>query len=220
MIQRRNLRLDWLLLQCIVILTVIEFSSFLTSGSFGSEFTQFYMFVHDRSFGHIMQWYISFTGHWYRPTQFFLPYWIGEHFISWHNPHGWRAYELFTVLMVCGLIYWFVLVLLPGRRIAAFTAALYFTCVPVIYAPLYELAAFDFFHIVFSLLSAIAFTIGYRLRTWRGVGGQRWRWYPTWPHSPAKRLQWWFPSTWRLFQQFCIFTSRDRGKRKLVFFAR
>ena len=170
MIQGRNLRLDWLLLLCIVILTVIEFSSFLTSASFGSEFTQFYGYVHDRPFWQIMHGYISFKGQWYRPTQFYLPYWIGEHFISWHNPHGWRAYELFTVLLVCGLIYWFVLVLLPGRRIAAFTAALYFTCVPVIYAPLYELAAFDFFHIVFSLLSAIAFTIGYRLRTWRGVG--------------------------------------------------
>ena len=41
---------------------------------------------------------------------------------------------------------------------------------PVIYVPLYELAAFDFLHIVFSLLSVIAFTIGYRLRRWRGVG--------------------------------------------------
>ncbi len=40
----------------------------------------------------------------------------------------------------------------------------------MIYVPLYELAAFDFLHIVFSLLSVIAFTIGYRLRRWRGVG--------------------------------------------------
>lgn len=170
MTQRRNLWLDWLLLLGIVILTVTEFSSFLTSESFGAEFTQFYGFAHDCSFGEVMAGFLKFHGHWYRPMQFTLPYWIGQHFISWHNPHGWRAYELLTVLMVCGLIYWFVLILLPGRRIAAFTAALYFTCVPVIYAPLYELSAFDFLHIVFSLLSAIAFTIGYRLRTWRGVG--------------------------------------------------
>ena len=54
MTQGRNLRLDWLLLLCIVILTVVEFSSFLTSGSFGSEFTQFYGYEHDRSFGQVM----------------------------------------------------------------------------------------------------------------------------------------------------------------------
>ena len=49
-----------------------------------------------------MRGYLHVNGHWYRPTQFFLPYWIGDHFISWHNPDGWRASELFTVLIVCG----------------------------------------------------------------------------------------------------------------------
>ncbi len=68
MIQGRNLRLDWLLLLGIVILTVVEFSSFLTSASFGSEFTQFYGYVHDRPFWQIMHGYISFKGQWYRPT--------------------------------------------------------------------------------------------------------------------------------------------------------
>lgn len=170
MTQRRNLRLDLLLLLCLVILAVVEFSSFLTSESFGSEYTQFYLIMHGRTFGQLIQGYLHFDGPWYRPTQFLLPYWIGQPFISWHNPQGWRAYELSTVLAVCGLIYWLVLTLLPGRRTAAFFAALYFTCVPVILAPLFELAAFDFMHIIFSLLSAIAFTIGYRLRTWRGAG--------------------------------------------------
>jgi len=170
MTQVRNLRLDLLLLFALVLLTVVEFSSFLTSASFGSEFTQFYLIVHDRSLAQIMKEYLAFTGPWYRPSQFILPYWIGQSFLSWHNPQGWRAYELFTVGVVSGLIYWFVLTLLPGRRIAAFFAALYFTCVPVINAPLYELAAFDFLHIIFGLLSAIAFTIGYRLKTWSGAG--------------------------------------------------
>ena len=39
MTQGRNLRLDWLLLLIMVILTIVEFSSFLTPASFGSEFT-------------------------------------------------------------------------------------------------------------------------------------------------------------------------------------
>ncbi|MEO8129533.1 MAG: hypothetical protein ABJF23_31610 [Bryobacteraceae bacterium] len=169
MTQGRNLRLDLLLLFGLVLLAVVEFSSFLTSGSFGSEFTQFFLIVHDRSPAQILKEYLSFNGPWYRPTQFVLPYWIGQVFIGWHNPQGWRAYELATVLVVSGLIYWLVLTLLPGRRVAAFLAALYFTCVPVILSPLYELAAFDFLHIVFTLLSAIAFLIGYRLRTWHGV---------------------------------------------------
>lgn len=124
MTQGRNLRLDCLLLLGIVIPTVLEFSSFLTPGSFGSEFTQFYLFAHDRSFGQVIQGYLKFHGHWYRPAQFTLPYWIGQHLISWHNPHGWRAYELLTVPMMCGLIYWFVPILPPGHRIAAFTVEL------------------------------------------------------------------------------------------------
>ena len=169
-LDRRNLRLDWLLFFGIVLLAVVEFNSFLTSWSFGPEYTQFYGFVHDRSFGQIMHSYLTLNSHWYRPTQFAIPFWIGQHFISWRDPQGWRAYELFTMLVVCGLIYWLVLTLLPGRRIAAFTAALYFTCVPVIYVPLFELFGFDFLHVLFSLLSVIGFTIGYRLRTWRGVG--------------------------------------------------
>jgi hypothetical protein len=169
LLKTRNLRLDFILLFSIAILAVIEFSSFLSSGSFGSEFTQFFMFVHDRPLAEILRGYLQFDAGWYRPTQFFLPYWIGEKFISWHNPDAWRAYELFTMLIVCGLIYWFVLTLLPGRRIAAFAAALYFTCVPVVYVPLYELFAFDFIHIIFGLLSVITFIIGYRLPAWRGA---------------------------------------------------
>src|SRR4051794_24647162 len=166
---KRNLRLDWLLLICIAILAIVEFSSFLSSGSFGSEFTQFFMFVHNQPLSEILRGYLQFNVGWYPPTQFLLPYWIGERFISWHNPDGWRAYELLTMLIVCGLIYWFVLLLLPGRRIAAFAAALYFTCVPVVYVPLYELFAFDFIHIIFGLLCVIAFTIGYRKQAWRGI---------------------------------------------------
>ena len=171
-VQRRldGRRLDWLLLSGIVLLAVVEFSTFLTSWSFGPEYTQFYGFVRDRSFGQIMQSYVDLKSHWYRPTQFTIPFWIGQFFISWRNPQGWRVYELFTLLAVCGLVYWLVLILLPGRRIAAFTAALYFTCVPVIYVPLFELFGFDFLHVLFSLLSVIAFTIGYRLRTSRGIG--------------------------------------------------
>jgi hypothetical protein len=176
-LSRRNLRLDCLLLLGIAILAAIEFSSFLSSGSFGSEFTQFFMFVHHRSFGDILRGYLQFDVGWYRPTQFLLPYWIGERFISWHNPDGWRAYELFTMLIVCALIYWFVLLLLPGRRIAAFASALYFTCVPVVYVPLYELFAFDFIHIIFGLLSVIAFLIGYRSGKWRGVGWTALAWF-------------------------------------------
>jgi hypothetical protein len=173
---KRNLRLDCFLLLCLAILAVIEFSALLTSGSFGAEYPQFFYLTYGKSFEQFLRSYLMFNTHWYRSTQFFAPYWIGEKFISWHNPYAWRIGELLTVLMVGGLIYWFVLVLLPGRRLAAFTAALYFTCVPVIYGPLYEISSFDFLHIVFTLLCVIAFTIGYRLRTWRGVGWTAFAW--------------------------------------------
>src|SRR5882724_7830130 len=83
-LNKRNLRLDWFLLLCIAILAIMEFSSFLSSGSFGSEFTQFFMFVHNRPLSEILRGYLQFNVGWYRPTQFLLPYWIGEWFISWH----------------------------------------------------------------------------------------------------------------------------------------
>jgi hypothetical protein len=166
----RNLRLDFLLLLSIVILVFFEFGSYLSSASFGPEFTQFYYFTEGRSFGEILHRYLELDAGWYRPTQFFLPYWIGEKFITWHNVSAWRAYELSTVIAVCGLIYWLVLTLLPGRRMAASAAALYFSCVPTIFAPLYELSAFDFIHIICGLLCAILFIIGYRSQTWRGAG--------------------------------------------------
>lgn len=91
-----------------------------------------------------------------------LPYWIGDHFLDWHNVAAWRCYELLTMLAVCALIYCLVLQLLPGRRTAGFFAALYFTCVPTVYAPLHELFAFDFLHIVFTLLCGAAFLASYR----------------------------------------------------------
>ena len=65
MIKGRNLRLDGLLLLGIVLLTLLEFSSFLTSESFGSEFTQFYGFSQDHSFGQVMEGFIQLHWHWY-----------------------------------------------------------------------------------------------------------------------------------------------------------
>src|SRR3978361_156689 len=113
--QTRNLPLDFILLLCITALAVLELSPLLFSQSFGSEFTQFFVFTHDRPFSKIADFYFRFKGGWYRPTQFFLPYWLGDGIFNWHHPTEWRAYELATLLMVCALIYWFVLVLLPGR---------------------------------------------------------------------------------------------------------
>jgi hypothetical protein len=96
---------------------------------------------------------------------------MGDRFLNWHDLIAWRYFELATLLAVCFLIYALVLQLLPGRRIAAFFAALYFTCVPTIFAPLHELFAFDFLHIVFTLACVIAFIAGYR-----ATGIRRWGW--------------------------------------------
>ena len=158
-----------LLILLVGIISVVEFSSFLTSPSFSSEFPQFFTFAHGKTFSGLVALYRLFHLPWYRPTQFFLPYWIGDHFLSWHDPSAWRFCELLTMLMVCALIYGLVSQLLPGRRLAAFFAALYFTCVPTVYVPLYELFAFDFLHIVFTLLCVVAFIAGYRKAGFRGA---------------------------------------------------
>ncbi len=134
----------------------------IRSKSFGPEFSLFFVFTHHQPLVNILAQYLHFDYGWYRPTQFLLPYWIGDHFLDWHDLAGWRYAELLTVVAVCALIYILVLQLMPGRRTAAFFAALYFTCVPTIYAPLHELFAFDFLHIVFTLICVITFIAGYR----------------------------------------------------------
>jgi len=158
----RNLRLDFLLVLGIAMISLAEFSALIWSKSFGPEFCLFFMNTPDQPFLNILIQYLQFESGWYRPTQFLLPYWIGHHFLDWHDLAAWRCYELLTMLAVCLLIYILVLQLLPGRRTAGFFAALYFTCVPTIYAPLHELFAFDFLHIVFTLICVIAFIASYR----------------------------------------------------------
>jgi hypothetical protein len=158
----RNLRLDLLLILCIVLISLAEFSALIWSKSFGPEFCLYFMFTHREPFLNILIQYLHFEWGWYRPTQFLLPYWIGDRFLDWHDLGAWRCYELLTMLAVCLLIYFLVLQLLPGRRTAAFFAALYFTCVPTIYAPLHELFAFDFLHIVFTLICAVTFIASIR----------------------------------------------------------
>jgi hypothetical protein len=137
--------LDALLCAFLAVISVFEFKGLIHSPSFGPEYALFFFFNRHQSFSTLASRFLEFRGVWYRPTQFFLPFWMGDHFLNWHNLAAWRYYELGTVLAVCFLVYALVLQLLPGRRTAAFFAALYFTCVPTIYSPLHELFAFDFF---------------------------------------------------------------------------
>jgi hypothetical protein len=155
------------LIALIALALCVEFTVFLQSSGFGPEFTEFYGWMHAKPFHYVVVHYEQFNVGWYRPTQFFLPYWIADHFVSWQNPSSWRALELATVLAVCAFTYALVLLLLPGRRGAAFAAALYFTCVPSLFIPLYELAGFDFLHIVFTIAAVMAYIKGFRAR-WLG----------------------------------------------------
>ena len=111
---------DALLCAFIAIISVFEFKRLIRSPSFSPEYAQFFWFTHHRPFSWIINDYLGFRYGWYRPTQFFLPFWIGDHFLSWHKLAAWRYGVLATMLAVCFLVYAFVLQLLPGHRRARF----------------------------------------------------------------------------------------------------
>src|SRR5262249_40436703 len=131
---------------CLTIVTLFGLSGLIYSRSFGPEYALMFFQTHHRPVSAIWNTYLALHSGWYRPTQAFMPFWIGDHFLNWHHLAAWRYWELATLVAVCFLIYTLVLQLLPGRRTAAFFAALYFTCVPTIYAPVHELFGFDFLY--------------------------------------------------------------------------
>jgi hypothetical protein len=137
--------------------------------TFGPELAGFYCFNVHRTIWGVVQGYTYITGAWYRPTAFVTPYWIGQHFVSWHNTVAWKLIDLANVAGICFLIYWLVLLLFPGKRLAAFIAALYYAASPCLYIVVLEVSAFDFVYIFFVLLTAILYILAYRASGRRAV---------------------------------------------------
>jgi tetratricopeptide (TPR) repeat protein len=137
--------------------------------TFGPELAGFYGYNVHRTLQSVIWVYTYVAGAWYRPTAFVTPYWIGQHFVSWHNTVAWKLIDLANVAGICFLIYWLVLLLFPGKRLAAFLAALYYAASPCLYIVVLEISAFDFVYIFFVLLTVILYILAYRASGYRAI---------------------------------------------------
>jgi hypothetical protein len=120
--------------------------------TFGPELPLFYQYNEGRSLVQTLSEYRNFAPTWYRPTSFHLPYWLGQQVLSWYNTAGWQAMEAASLAVTCCAVYWFVLLLAPGRRLAATLAALYFGLHPAFYPAIVSVSSFDLPHVLFTIV--------------------------------------------------------------------
>lgn len=147
----------------------LTYSEIFSYNTFGAETPLFYFWRPPMSFVASLRAYSYNSLMWYRPTAHDLPYWLGQHFLDWHNLVGWKLYHFTTVLAAAYAVYWLALILFPGRRLSAFWAAAYFVAQPSLYAFVMEASAFDFLHILFVLLCAGTFIRSLRAGGWKSA---------------------------------------------------
>lgn len=124
----------------------------------GPELPLFYGVAHGKTFSQVLFEYINFKSIlWFRPTSFYLPYWIGEHFLSWHNLPGWKIFQVLVLIPACWSIYFLTQLLFPRKRLAGVLAALYLATHPGCLSVVMQSAAFDAPHIFFVTLTVMLF---------------------------------------------------------------
>ena len=158
-------RLLWPALSLVFIAAFIAavYSRLLHRSGFGPEYAYFYHLAANISFADVWSHYTTIKpGAWYRPTAFYLPYWIGTRFLSWHDVDAWRIVDICNVIAVAWLVYKLVLLLFPNRRLAGVIAAVYFATHPALYLVVFEVSAFDFLYIFFVTASVLAYLLALR----------------------------------------------------------
>jgi hypothetical protein len=115
-----------------------------TFRSFGPEFAYFFELNHGITFGGVVGKYFQLGNGWYRPTEFYAPYWLLSKVISWHSITYWKIAAFATLLILCAALYRLVRFIFPGERLGAFLALIYFVTHPAHYLVLFEISAFDF----------------------------------------------------------------------------
>ncbi len=144
--------------------------------TFSPELPLFYELNDGRTGVEVLLSYVHDLSMWFRPTSQRLPYWIAEHFISWHNTVAWQALEAASIVLTCFALYWFVLLLNPGARLAAALAAFYYAVHPGLFACTIEVLSFDQLYVLFTLLS-----VGLFIQALRCSGRERmWRLAASW----------------------------------------
>lgn len=130
--------------------------------SFGPEFAYFFELNQNLTFGGLLHKYLEFGEGWYRPTEFYTPYWLFSKFISWHGVTYWKIGEFVSLLVVCAVLYSLTRILFPAERLGAFLALVYFVSHPAHYLVLFEISAFDFLHQILVLACVCCFLLGCR----------------------------------------------------------
>jgi len=126
--------------------------------SLGPELALFYSVAHDKTFSQVMHEYVNFGSIlWFRPTAFYLPYWIGERFLDWHNTTGWKLYQVAVLIPACWAVYLLAQLFFPQQRLAGIIAALYLAIYPGCISVVQQSAAFDATHIFFVILTVLLF---------------------------------------------------------------
>lgn len=125
--------------------------------SFGPEFAYFYDLNHSMTLGGLLAKYLEVGVGWYRPTEFYLPYWFLSKFIGWHSIVYWKIANFLTLLLLCAAVYRLVRILFPEERLGAFLAIVYFISHPAHYLVLFEISAFDFLHQIFTVAAVCFF---------------------------------------------------------------
>jgi hypothetical protein len=140
-----------------------------TLRSFGPEFAYFYELNEGLSFSGLLHSYVEFGKNWYRPTEFYTPYWLLSKVISWHSVPYWKFAQFLTLLLACLAVYSLARLCFPDERLGAFLAGIYFLAHPAHYMVLFEISAFDFLHQSFVIASIGCFFLACRIsgrRSW------------------------------------------------------
>lgn len=135
---------------------------------FGSEDSWFYLANVNHSFKNVFDQYGTFSSNWYRPSQFFLPYWAASLFLAWDDHLGFKVSN-FMLWAFLGLCLWrFVVLLYPGRRAAGLVASFFFFGHPAIFNSSFETAQYDAIHMILCVWTAGLY---YRFRAGLPWGG-------------------------------------------------
>src|SRR5262245_39529179 len=111
--------------------------------------------------------YLELRSEWYRPSSFYLTYFVLQHFLDWHAVALWKLVNLLTLVSAAFALYLLIL-RLGGRDLpAAVLGSVFFLTHPAVILPLYEVTAFDFLHLSAATLVVVSYAAALEAQGWR-----------------------------------------------------
>lgn len=142
--------------------------------SFGPELAMYYSTERHANFQEILKNYVTFEHGFYRPTAFYVPYYIAKHFLDWQNVAAWKFLHVLSLAGACLSTYALVLVLFPGAIIAGVMAAFYLAIFPGMFSIVFQTSAFDNLYIIAVDVGLILYCLAQRREgaaRWKAVSG-------------------------------------------------